>query len=67
MKNVTFVPKDGQRILSPHKISEKYNKLKVFFEKASLQACNFVKKSSNTNVSLRILQTLKNIYFEEQL
>ena len=44
MKNVTFVPKDGQRILSPHKMSEKYNKLKVFFEKASLQACNFVKK-----------------------
>ena len=40
MKNVNFVPKDVQIILSSHKISEKYNKQKVFQEKAVLK--NFV-------------------------
>ena len=33
MKNINFVPKDVQRILSSDKISEKYNEQKVFFEK----------------------------------
>ena len=37
MKNVNFVPKDVQRILSSHKISEKYNKQEVFYKK------NFIK------------------------
>ena len=30
MKNINFVPKDVQRILSSDKISEKYNEQKVF-------------------------------------
>ena len=30
MKNVNFAPKDVHRILSSHKISEKYNERKVF-------------------------------------
>ena len=33
MKNVNFVPKDIQRILSSHKISEKYNEQEVFYKK----------------------------------
>ena len=33
MKNINFVPKDVQRILSSDKISEKYNEQKVFFNK----------------------------------
>ena len=37
MKNVNFVPKDVQRILSSHKISEKYNEQKVFHKKAALK------------------------------
>ena len=34
MKNVNFVPKDVQRILSSHTISDKYNEQKVFHKKA---------------------------------
>ena len=30
MKNINFVPEDKQRILSSHKISEKYNEREVF-------------------------------------
>ena len=37
MKHVNFVPKDVQRILSSHKISEKYNEQKVFYKKAVLK------------------------------
>ena len=33
MKNINFVPKDVQRILSSDKILEKYNDQKVFFKK----------------------------------
>ena len=33
MKNVNFVPKDVQRILSSHKISKKYNEQEVFKKK----------------------------------
>ena len=33
MKNINFVPKDVQRILSSDKILEKYNEQKVFFKK----------------------------------
>ena len=33
MKNINFVPKDVQRILSSDKILEKYNEQKVFFWK----------------------------------
>ena len=36
MKNINFVPKDVQRILSSDKISEKYNEQKVFFKKMFL-------------------------------
>ena len=47
MKNVNFAPKDVQRILSSHKISEKYNEQEVLYKKAvlkGLHACNFIKK-----------------------
>ena len=37
MKNVNFVPKGVQRILSSHEISEKYNEQKVFHKKAVLK------------------------------
>ena len=37
MKHVNFVPKDVQRILSSHKISERYNEQKVFYKKAVLK------------------------------
>ena len=37
MKNVTFVPKDVQRILSSHKISENYNEHKVSYKKTVLK------------------------------
>ena len=33
MKNINFVPKDVQRILSLDKILEKYNEEKVFFKR----------------------------------
>ena len=33
MKNINFVPKDVQRILSSDKILERYNEQKVFFKK----------------------------------
>ena len=36
MKNINFVPKDVQRILSSDKISEKCNEQKVFFKKIVL-------------------------------
>ena len=36
MKNINFVPKDVQRILSSDKISEKYNEQKLFFKNLSL-------------------------------
>ena len=32
MKNVNFIPKDVQRILPSHKISEKYNEQEVFYK-----------------------------------
>ena len=37
MKKVNFVPKDVERILSSHKILEKYNEQKVFHKKAVLK------------------------------
>ena len=37
MKNLNFIPKDVERILSSHKISEKYNEQKVFNKKAVLK------------------------------
>ena len=33
MKNVNFVPKNVQRILSSHKMFEKYNEQEVFYKK----------------------------------
>ena len=33
MKNINFVPKDVQTILSSDEVSEKYNEQKVFFKK----------------------------------
>ena len=38
MKNVNFVPKNVQRILSSHKVLEKYNAQKVFYKKAVLKS-----------------------------
>ena len=37
IKNVNFVPKGVQKVLSSHKISEKYNEQKVFYKKAVLK------------------------------
>ena len=37
MENVTFAPKDVERILTSHKISEKYNEQKVFHKTAVLK------------------------------
>ena len=37
MKNVNFVPKDVQIILSSHTISEKYNEQNVFHKKVVLE------------------------------
>ena len=34
MTNITFVPKYFQRILSSHKISEKYNEQELFYVKS---------------------------------
>ena len=52
MKNVDFVPKGVQRILSSHKISEKYNEQEVFYKKkpvlknlATFKGKHFVKVS----------------------
>ena len=36
MKNVNFVPKDVKRILSSHKISEKYKEQEMFYRKKKL-------------------------------
>ena len=33
MKNINFVPEDVQKILSSHKILEKYNEQEVFYIK----------------------------------
>ena len=33
MKNINFVPKDVQRILSSYKISEKHNEQELFYTK----------------------------------
>ena len=46
MKNINFVPKDVQRILSSDKILEKYNDQKVFFKKIN----NFTILQENTCV-----------------
>ena len=79
MKNVNFVPKDIQRILSSHKIwksiinrrcSIKKNILKNF---RSIQRENTfgpatsLKRDSNTSVFLTILRVFKNSYFEEYM
>ena len=37
MKNINFVPKDVQRILSSHKILEKFNDQKVFYKNIVLK------------------------------
>ena len=34
IKNDNFTPKEAQRILSSHKIAEKYNEQEVFYKKA---------------------------------
>ena len=36
MENAIFLPKDVQRMISSHKISEKFNKQEVFYKKAVL-------------------------------
>ena len=33
MKNINFVPEDIQRVLSSHKVSEKYNEREAFYIK----------------------------------
>ena len=37
MKNISFIPKDVQEILSSHKSFEKYNELEVFCKKSILK------------------------------
>ena len=57
MKNVNFVvPKDVQRILSSHKISEKFNEQEVFYKTLSQYSQQntcarvyFIKKSFKNN------------------
>ena len=68
MKNVNFVvPKDVQRILSSHTISEKFNEQEVFYKKISQYSqqntcarVSFIKKSqfyySNVNFVRKRLQ-----------
>ena len=69
MKNVNFVPKYAQRILSSYKIFEKYKIKKftiftgkhlcwsLFFnENAGLKLATLVKRDSNTGVFLTILR-----------
>ena len=37
MKNISFIPKDVQEIISSHKIFEKYSELDVFCKKSILK------------------------------
>ena len=79
MKNVNFVPKDVQRILSSHKILEKYNGQKVFHKKAVLKnfgiftgkylcwSVFFNKKAGLQVCSFIKKRVFKNTYFEEHL
>ena len=60
MKNVNFVPKNVQRFLSSHKISEKYNEQKVFHKK------DVLKKFPNIHWKTPVLESvlLKNADFQ---
>ena len=76
MKYVNFVPKDVQKVLSSHKISEKYNEQELLHKKTLLEnfaiftgkhLCNFIKKRLQHSCFLdntaKLLRTaiLKNI------
>ena len=50
MKNVNFVSRDVQRILSSNKISEKYNEQEVFYKKTVIK--NFAIFTGNTCVGV---------------
>ena len=74
MKKVNFVPKDVQRILSSHKILEKYNEQKVFHKKAVLKNFSifngkhlrwnlfFNKKSKETNTWKNDIKSEKDVF-----
>ena len=46
----------------------KYLRWNIFLNKvATLQACNFIKRDSNTGVSCEYFEIFKNTYFEKHL
>ena len=54
MKNFNFVPKDVQRILSSHKVSEKYNEEKVFTRKLFLKMSQYSQQNTCVGISFLI-------------
>ena len=55
MKNVNFVVKEVQRILSSHKISEKYNEQEVFYQKKlSLKILQYSQENNCVGVSFLV-------------
>ena len=54
MKNINFVPKDVQRILSSPKILEKYNEQKVFYKKLFSIISQYLQKITYVSVSFSI-------------
>ena len=54
MKNIIFVPKDIQRILSSHKVSEKYYEQEVFYKKFFLIISQYSQKNTCVGVSFLI-------------
>ena len=51
MKNFNFVPEDIQRILSPHKIFEKYNKREVFYITVPINILQYSQENTCGGVS----------------
>ena len=62
IKNINFVPKDVQRILSSDKISEKYNEQKVFFKKWFL----IISQYSQENTCVGGISFLIKMYFNKR-
>ena len=52
MKNANFVPKDFRRILSSHKISEKYTEQEVFYKKAVIKKFAIITEKTHVLESL---------------
>ena len=51
IKNVNFVPREVQRILSSHKISRKYNEQEVFYKKAVIKISQYLQENTCVGVS----------------